>query len=151
MINNDGEGGNLYYGDGGDFPQFQGQTVDANAVLIKYTYLGDANLDGIVDSVDFSFFQSGYTLSGPYTGWTFGDFDYNGVVDSVDFSLFQGGYLYAGPPLAPALAAEITSFGMANGMAVDPAISSAAVPEPVGLSLLAFGAGALGLRRRRKN
>ena len=32
---------------------WQGQTVDATSVLIKYTYGGDANLDGVVDILDY--------------------------------------------------------------------------------------------------
>ena len=32
---------------------FAGQTVDATTVVVKYTYDGDANLDGTVNSLDF--------------------------------------------------------------------------------------------------
>src|SRR5207253_2399094 len=33
---------------------FSGQSVDSTSVLIRYTYSGDANLDGVVDTLDFN-------------------------------------------------------------------------------------------------
>lgn len=146
--NNDGGGGAIFYGDGGALPQFQGQTVNENSILIKYTYIGDADLNGVVDSNDFGLFQFGF-VGAPYTSWAFGDFDYNSVVDSNDFGLFQFGFVGQGAALSPELAMAIVGFGAENGMPVLDSIA-AAVPEPatVGLASMAM-LGMLGRRRRR--
>ena len=34
---------------------YNGQTVDANTIIVRYTYLGDANLDGKVNAQDFAY------------------------------------------------------------------------------------------------
>lgn len=150
--NNDGAGNAIFYGNGGDLPQFQGNSVDANSVLVKYTWLGDADLNGVVDANDFGLLQFGYVGGQPYNSWAFGDFDYNGVVDPNDFGLAQFGYVGQGAPLSPELSASILTFANAHDLSVLPEIvaSAALVPEPTTLGLLAIGSGALGLRRRRR-
>src|SRR5262249_53127952 len=68
-----------------------GQTVDATSVLLKYTYYGDANLDGKVNADDFALIDRGVaryqagTIPANGAGWTDGDFDYNGTVDPADY------------------------------------------------------------------
>jgi hypothetical protein len=140
LLNNDGSGvgGNLFYGDGVGLPTFNGQTIGEFDTLVKYTWLGDADLNGLVDSVDFGLFQAGFDNSAPYTGWAFGDFDYNGVVDSVDFGLFQTGL--------GGQTGTLLSSGGGNALAIS------AIPEPGtwvlgGLGLL--GLASMKLRRRR--
>jgi hypothetical protein len=140
LLNNDGSGvgGNLFYGDGVGFPTFNGQTIGEFDTLVKYTWLGDADLNGLVDSVDFGLFQAGFDNSAPYTGWAFGDFDYNGVVDSVDFGLFQTGL--------GGQTGTLLRSGGGNALAIS------AIPEPGtwvlgGLGLL--GLAGMKLRRRR--
>ncbi len=92
---------------------FDGQTVGLNDILVKFTYFGDADLNGIVDDTDFFLLNDGYGTS--QTGWVHGDFDYSGVIDDTDYFLInnayttQGGGLREGPasvpePSAPALA-----------------------------------------------
>jgi len=66
------------------YTSFSGQTVDENDLLIKYTYYGDAELNGSVDSAtDFDLYITGLTSGGSLGGWLHGDFDYNGNVDSA--------------------------------------------------------------------
>ncbi len=121
------------------YTSFSGQTVDANDVLIKYTYYGDADLSGSVDtSTDFDLYITGLTSGGSLGGWLFGDFDYSGTVDSsTDFDLYITGLTSQGSPL-------LTAGGGGNLVQ--------AVPEPStfvlgGLALLGFAG--VGLRRRR--
>src|SRR5204863_3536697 len=64
---------------------FMGQPVDDTAVLVRYTYSGDANLDGTVDTVDFNILASNFGASG--TIWSQADFNYDSSVDTVDFNL----------------------------------------------------------------
>jgi hypothetical protein len=92
LLNNDGADGPLFYGPGTDQQTFMGAAVDSNTVMVRFTRLGDGNLNGTSDTVDFALFQAGYTGAAPYVGFAFGDYDYNGVIDSVDFGLFQAGY-----------------------------------------------------------
>ena len=62
--------------------------VNNTDVLVKYTYFGDADLDGTVDnSNDYLLWLNGY--SNHLTGWLNGDFDYSGAVDnSSDYLLW---------------------------------------------------------------
>jgi hypothetical protein len=116
---------------------FSGQAVDANDLLIKYTYFGDSNLDGQVDtSSDFDLYITGLTSGGSLGGWLYGDFNYSGTVDSAtDFDLYITGLTTQGGQL------------LING---DSAIT--AVPEPSTLVLCGvalFGFAGVGIRKRR--
>jgi hypothetical protein len=64
---------------------FNRQGVTATSILLEYTWLGDANLDGVVDATDLAMMSS--------TGntWTSGDFNYDGKVNSDDYALFMLG------------------------------------------------------------
>ena len=61
------------------------------SVLVRFTYYGDANVDGIVDSRDFAAFATGY---GEVTGgiWANGDFNYDGKVNTIDFNSLAGNF-----------------------------------------------------------
>ena len=37
----------------GETAIYEGQTVDSTTVIVKYTYAGDANLDGVIDADDY--------------------------------------------------------------------------------------------------
>jgi hypothetical protein len=54
-------------------------------VLVMYTWLGDTNLDGVVNAADLS------NISASGTTWQTGDFNYDGKVNADDFSLYQLG------------------------------------------------------------
>ncbi|HEY1686756.1 MAG TPA: hypothetical protein VGG19_18490 [Tepidisphaeraceae bacterium] len=69
---------------------FGGATVDSTAILIRYTWVGDANLDGKVDATDLSMIQSNGTT------WDTGDFNYDGVVNADDYALFNLGLAESG-------------------------------------------------------
>ncbi len=119
------------------YTTFSGQTVDANDVLIKYTYYGDADLNGLVDTLtDFDLYITGLTSGGSLGSWLFGDFDYNGTIDSLtDFDLYITGLTNQGAPL-------LTAGGEA---------SITAVPEPSTFVLAGISvAGFYGLRLRRR-
>src|SRR6185436_5557373 len=69
------------------FTTFGGQAVGVNDVLVKYTYFGDADLNGQINSNDY--FQIDTGLLAGRTGWINGDFDYNGVINSSDYFLID--------------------------------------------------------------
>jgi hypothetical protein len=81
MITNDLEPGVALY------TTFDNQAVMATDVLVKYTYLGDANLDGVVDSTDYSRIDNGFISH--LTGWFNGDFLYSGVVDGSSYTMMD--------------------------------------------------------------
>ena len=56
-------------------------------MLVKYTYYGDTDFNGVVDFDDYSRTDAGFNQH--KTGWLNGDFDGNGVVDFDDYSLID--------------------------------------------------------------
>ena len=108
---------------------FAGENVDTNCILVKYTWNGDANSDGVVNADDYFLADSGFlTQKG---GWYNGDFNYDSVVNADDYFLIDSAFLGQTGPLSMSVAA-----------------SAMAVPEPAGMCL--FGLGAVLLRRRRR-
>ncbi len=116
---------------------FDGVSVVDSDVLIKYTYFGDANLDGVVNGDDYTLIDNGFNNN--LTGWNNGDFNYDGIVNGDDYTLIDNAFNTQGPSLA----------AVGSAVIANPS-SLVAVPEPA--SLAAIGIGALGmLMRRRRN
>ena len=69
---------------------FDNQPVTTTDILLKYTYYGDANLDGKVDGSDYSRIDSGYLSLA--TGWSNGDFNYDGLIDGSDYTLIDNAF-----------------------------------------------------------
>jgi autotransporter-associated beta strand protein len=89
--------------------------ADNSAILLRYTLSGDANLDGLVNAIDFNALATNFGAAGT-TLWTQGDFNFDGQINSLDFN---------------SLASNV------NGTLPSPAVGLAAVvPEPLGF----FGA-----------
>jgi autotransporter-associated beta strand protein len=126
--------------------EFKGVTgLDADDVLVKYTYYGDSDLNGQTTLDDYTLFLNGYQTAG--NTWVQGDYDYNGLVTLDDFTLFLAGYQQQGAPLT-ALEAMINSTPMTSADRSAMLAAVQAVPEPAGLGLVGIlGAGLL--RRRR--
>src|SRR5699024_1453237 len=105
---------------------FGGESITGNAVLVRNTKFGDANMDGRVTFVDFQRLESGFDKPGH---WSTGDFNYDGIVDRPDLAMLIKNYgqTYAFPS-APVPAQELAAI---NALAGD-------VPEPTALSLLGF-------------
>lgn len=78
---------------GGEVPlyaMFDGLAIDTNAVLVKYTYNGDTDLNGNVDADDYFQIDNGFANS--KKGYRNGDFDFNGVVDADDYFLIDNAF-----------------------------------------------------------
>jgi autotransporter-associated beta strand protein len=141
VISNDDGTGHALYGAGAPLGLFDGSSPALDDVLVKYTYYGDANLDGKVDGSDYARIDNGSLNH--LTGWGNGDFNYDGVVDGSDYTLIDNAYNTQGAQLS----AEIAS---STAQIADPTATSA-VPEPASLGLLVIGAvGLLGRRNRRR-
>ena len=111
--------------------------AEAESVVVRYTWWGDANLDGKVDSNDYDRIDTSWLLYGeggstPPGGfrWAVGDFNYDGRIDSNDYDKIDTAWLRSGGAV------------LAGGM-------PAPAPEPATLALLALGGAALAARRRR--
>ena len=103
-----------------------GEEVPTRAVLVKYTYVGDADLNGVVDGDDLVALLVGYANPELSPHWSNGDFDYNGVVDGDDLTSLLVAYSQQGGPLGTAAVV-------------------AAVPEPATWSLGICGLASLGI------
>jgi guanyl-specific ribonuclease Sa len=69
---------------------FDGQTPPVGSVLVKYTYFGDANLDGVVDGSDYTCIDNGFNAQ--LSGWGNGDFDYSNSVNGLDYLLIDNAF-----------------------------------------------------------
>ena len=76
---------------------FTGMTIDTTAVLIKYTYYGDADFSGVVNFDDYARADAGFSAG--RTGWLNGDFDLNGTVNFDDYSLIDLAFNTQAAPL----------------------------------------------------
>ncbi len=140
IVNNDGSG-HAIYGSTTAYGLFYGQNPGSNDVLVKYTYYGDADLNGHIDGTDYAKIDNGFAHG--LTGWFNGDFNYDGVVDGSDYSLIDNAFNMQGTPLeGGSLAAPADSQAAAW-------ISVSSVPEPSTFALLLPAAAMLHRRSRR--
>jgi hypothetical protein len=103
-----------------------GESFNENSVLVKYTLLGDADLDGDSDLSDLGLWASKFTgdlgvQSSPTTFWTGGDFDYDGDTDLSDLGLWSStftGDLNGGPGslVVVSSGASAEAISVLNGM-----------------------------------
>ena len=74
---------------------WDGHTVDASTVIVKYTYAGDANLDGLVDAADYGMIDNYYQFPGT-SGYANGDFNFDGVIDAGDYGYIDNSFQLQG-------------------------------------------------------
>jgi len=90
---------------------FDNQAVLSNVVMVKYTYYGDANLDGKVDGSDYSRIDNGFLTHA--SGWYNGDFNYDSSVNGSDYTLIDNAFNTQAASLSPATAVNFSA-GFAN-------------------------------------
>ncbi len=98
-----------------DVPLAAPVVPDPTPILVKYTQIGDANLDGAVDEADLAIVAQHYDPAGDSTvngstDWSNGDFNYDGVVDDNDVKLLGK---YYSPTLSPTLDGLTSDYGSA--------------------------------------
>ncbi|MCY2952087.1 MAG: lamin tail domain-containing protein [Planctomycetota bacterium] len=98
-----------------------GVALTANSVRVKYTWNGDANLDGIVNADDYFLVDSGFITQQP--GYENGDMNYDGTVNADDYFLIDSAYIAQSGQLATAMPTadwpQLSAMGNINPMVVD--------------------------------
>jgi hypothetical protein len=119
------------------YTSFDTQGVSSTDVLIKYTYYGDANLDGRVDSADYTRIDGGFLSHA--TGWWNGDFNYDGLVNGSDYTLIDNAF-------------NTHSASITSAVAIPTAqLFSSSVPEPTAMLFTTLVISAtLGRRKRAR-
>jgi hypothetical protein len=126
--------------------------VGPNQILVKYTLVGDANLDGIVNFTDFAIVLKNFAQPG--TDWAEGNFEYAANSPSIqgtnfnDFADVLKNFLQPLPGGGGGETLGGTTQGLSDSVQIQNTVTS--LPEPASVSLLAAGAASL-LRRRRRN
>jgi hypothetical protein len=79
-----------------------GQSIGANAIVGKYTYFGDMNIDGQVSGDDYTVIDSNLnTAPAVGLGWLSGDANLDGAITGDDYTVIDANLgLGAGNPLA---------------------------------------------------
>jgi hypothetical protein len=86
-----------------------GEAVNVNSILLKHTYNGDANEDGVLNADDYAQIDAGFASHA--TGYYNGDFNFSGgAPNSDDYFLIDRAFADQGAPLgAPAAPAAAAS------------------------------------------
>jgi autotransporter-associated beta strand protein len=127
MQNADANGNAIYTS---VFDRATGLNLTSTDVLARYTWYGDANLDGHVDGSDYSLIDNGFLNQ--LTGWQNGDFNYDGVVNGSDYTLIDNAFNQQGAAIPASITAQV-----------------APVPEPARAGIGVLASIALTRRRRR--
>ncbi len=117
---------------GSSYTSFSGQAVTPDDVLVKYTYIGDANLSGAVSFDDYVGMDNAFFGLIPNLGWATGDINFDNVINFDDYSKVDQAFFFQAAPLGHA--------------------DVAAVPEPGGWLIAVLAAwGGLWTARRRNS
>jgi hypothetical protein len=167
VIQNNQSGSPLYGSGGSIAPIFDGFfSPAAGDILVKYTYFGDANLDGKVDGSDYSLIDNGY-ING-LSGWYNGDFNYDGTIDGSDYALIDNAF--NNQSLNTSVSPDIAILSPGSGGSLfdqdhaasplsdgedliattNAQIAPAAVPEPAGIAGLVLATAAFFGRAKRR-
>jgi filamentous hemagglutinin len=136
----------LYYGVGwADAKDKVVAGLASGEIEIKYTLLGDANLDGTVNGSDFSILAANFGRG--FTNWDQGNFLFTPLINGADFAAlaanFGQGDSGADANVTAADMAALDAFAASNGLPLP------AVPEPAMIGVV--GVGTAGLIRRRRH
>jgi hypothetical protein len=74
---------------------FSNEPVGVNDVLVKFTYFGDADLDGQVTTNDYFLLDNAF-LARRKDGWINGDFDYAGGINTNDYFAIDNAFIGQG-------------------------------------------------------
>jgi Dockerin type I domain len=113
------------------YSTFDNQSVSDGDVLIKYTYAGDANLDGTVNASDYLQIDNNVNLrASALTGWFNGDFNYDGLINGDDYTLIDNAFNTQGSVLLSALPANQLAPGTPPHSKTQVAIATTPIAPP---------------------
>jgi hypothetical protein len=101
------QGGTAFFNSGNPF---DGTVPAAADILVRYTYYGDANLDGRVDGSDYSLIDNGF--HNHLSGWFNGDFNYDTPVNGSDYTLIDNAFNSQGASMAAIIQNSLASIVM---------------------------------------
>jgi autotransporter-associated beta strand protein len=117
--------------------------LSSGQMEVKYTLLGDADLNGTVNGIDFGILAANFNKT--VSRWDQGDFNYDGIVNGIDFTALAANFNKAASGAAGLSALSdpaLVAFAEANGLMAD-------VPEGSSLGIsVGMVAGLLARRRR---
>jgi hypothetical protein len=121
------------------FTQYDGVTgLTASDVIVKFTYIGDTNLDGVLDGKDYKNVMEGFVFG--LSGWARGDVDNSGgAVSAADVSAFISAYNW--------FQGQTTKVSYGSGQEAAEAVG--VVPEP-GTAFVTIAGVLIAGRRRRE-
>jgi hypothetical protein len=67
-----------------------GVKMISGGVLVKYTYVGDADLSGTITAADYVAIDNGFNMSS--SGYANGDFNYDGKINGDDYAMIDNSY-----------------------------------------------------------
>ncbi len=85
---------------GSSYTTFSGQAVAPDDILVKYTYIGDGNLDGLVSFDDYVGMDNAFFGLIPNLGWATGDINFDGVINFDDYTVVDQAFFFQGAPLS---------------------------------------------------
>jgi autotransporter-associated beta strand protein len=101
-----------------------GQIFDQTSIVIRYTLVGDANLDQVVNSLDFTALASSFDQTGRH--WFQGDFNYDGVVNALDFNAIASNFGQSLPaPVPESLTSNVLGQALPEPAALIPILGGA--------------------------
>jgi len=84
---------------GSSYTTFSGQAVTPDDVLVKFTYIGDANLSGAVSFDDYVGMDNAFFELIPNLGWATGDINFDGLINFDDYSKVDQAFFFQAAPL----------------------------------------------------
>ena len=84
---------------GSAYTSFGGEPVGPHDLLLKYTYIGDANLNGVVSFDDYVGMDNAFFGLIPNLGWATGDVNFDNAINFDDYSKVDQAFFFQGVPL----------------------------------------------------
>jgi len=132
--------------------EVDGVPVPANAVVVKYTWMGDMDMDGAVTVNDYLEYLGYYAAWPPAANisWMTGDFNYDGKINVNDYLMLLAGYAAQTGPLGSDEPVTEVNSSEAPAATEEPAATQPAAPAPAApagtlLDLLRQAGGTLAL------
>ncbi len=85
---------------GSAYTSFGGELVGPHDILVKYTYIGDGNLDGLVSFDDYVGADNSFFGLTPVLGWATGDVNFDTVINFDDYTVIDQAFFFQGAPLS---------------------------------------------------